>query len=124
MDPRYKSPAAEVSSPDDAGFRDLTSITTALQWMLRVGAIIIVAGFFSSLMQLELLSREYTTEEGEANDMREIAIGGLEFLLLIATFLVFGRWIVLAHRNLVPLGASYLEFRPGWAVGWFFVLLT
>jgi hypothetical protein len=121
MDPRYKSPGAVVRHFDDSSFRDLGNITAAVQWLLRVGVFLIVVTFVSSWMQLELLSHEYTREEGEANDLRASAIGSAEFLLTIATLIVFGRWIVLAHRNLVPLGANFLEFRPGWAVGWFFV---
>lgn len=40
---------------------------------------------------------------------------------LLATLLVFGTWIVRAHRNLPALGAENLDVRPGWAVGYFFV---
>jgi hypothetical protein len=40
---------------------------------------------------------------------------------LLATLLVFGTWIVRAHRNLPALGAENLDIRPGWALGYFFV---
>ena len=120
MDPRYKSPGANVERDEDTAFRELGAFTTAVQWMLRAGAALAAISLLSSLMQLDLLSRSYTPAEGQANDLREGAIGAT-LLLRIATLITFGRWIVLAHRNLVPLGASYLEFRPGWAVGWFFI---
>jgi hypothetical protein len=122
MDPRYKSPTAEVvdkNAPE--GFRDLTTFTTVLTWMLRFGAVLAIVCLWSCWLQLELLSRVFTPEEGAANDQRMAMVAGAEVLLKLITFFVFGRWIVLAHRNLDALGAQYLEFRPGWAVGWFFI---
>ena len=121
MDPRYQTPAANLDRDETASFRDLESFTNTLQWMLRAGALIAAVSLLSSWMQLELLSHEFTQEEGAANDKREALVGSVDFLLGIATFIVFGRWIVLAHRNLAGLGARYVEFTPGWAVGWFFI---
>jgi hypothetical protein len=42
----------------------------------------------------------------------------------VITVIVFGRWIYLAHKNLPELGARYLHFTPGWAVGSLFVPLV
>jgi len=121
MDPRYQSPAANLDRDETASFRDLERFTSTLQWMLRAGALIAAVSLLSSWMQLDLLSHEFTEEEGAANDKREALVGGVDFLLVISTYIVFGRWIVLAHRNLTGLGARYVEFTPGWAVGWFFI---
>lgn len=121
MDPRYKSPAVPVEANEQDSFRSLSTLTTALVWMLRAGAIVAVLSLVSSWMQLELLSHPYTEAQGIENDQREGAIGGFSMVLAIATFVVFGIWIVRAHRNLPALGARHLEFTPGWALGWFFV---
>ena len=121
MDPRYKTPAASVDRDENEAFRPLGTLTTALVLMLRMGAVMAVLSLISSWMQLELLSHPYTPAQGADNDQREAAVGGFATLLMLATFVVFGRWIVLAHRNLPALGARHLEFSPGWAVGWFFV---
>ena len=121
MDPHYQVPAANLDRDEDSSFRDLGRFTSTLQWMLRAGALLAAVSLLSSWMQLDLLSRSFTEEEGAANDQREAFVSGVAFLLLIATFIVFGRWIVLAHRNLTGLGARYVEFTPGWAVGWFFI---
>ena len=72
-------------------------------------------------MQIELLSRPYTREEGEVNDMREGGVALLTMIVMLATIITFGRWIVLSHRNLPALGARHIDFTPGWAVGWFFI---
>jgi hypothetical protein len=122
MDPRYKIPTAAVVDTDDLhGFRDLTTFTTALTWILRAGAVLALIGLWSSALQLEMLSRSFSPDEGAANARRVVGVAGATVLLRVFTFFVFGRWIVLAHRNLAALGAQYLEFRPGWAVGWFFI---
>jgi hypothetical protein len=39
----------------------------------------------------------------------------------LASAVAFCLWIYRAHANLGPLGARWLRFSPGWAVGWFFV---
>jgi hypothetical protein len=121
MDPRYKSPTTNVDRIEDDGFRDLDKFTGALTWLLRAGVLLSALSLISSWMQLELLSRPYTQEEGDANDSREGLIGILALLVFIPTLITFGRWIVLAHRNLPALGARTLDFTPGWALGWFFI---
>jgi hypothetical protein len=62
--------------------------------------------------------------EAQANDLREMIISCVALGILLATLLVFGTWIVRAHRNLPPLGAENLDVRPGWALGYFFVPLA
>ena len=121
MDPRYKSPVAVVDDRDASAFRNLHTLTTTVRWLLYGATVLVVLSLVSSWMQLELLSRPYTQAEGRENDLREGAIGGLAFLVMIATFICFVRWIVLAHRNLPALGARHIEFTPGWALGWFFI---
>jgi Domain of unknown function (DUF4328) len=121
MDPRYKSTTANLDTDESFTFQDLGWLTTTVKWLLWVGAVLALMDLVSSWMQLDLLSRTFTEAEGRANDMREGAIAGLALLVTLATLVAFGRWIVLAHRNLPALGAQSLEFRPGWAVGWYFI---
>jgi hypothetical protein len=122
MDPRYKSPATNVvREEEEFSFRDLDFITRSLQWLLRAGALVAFVSLWSSWLQLQLLGAPFTEAEGEANDMREGTISGLQAILTVATIIVFGRWILVAHRNLPALGAQDLDVRPGWAVGWFFI---
>jgi hypothetical protein len=79
-------------------------------------------GVGSGLMQLKLLSHApYSMAEATANDRREQLITYVHLLVYMITLVVFGRWIYLAHRNLLALGARHLRVRPGWAVGSFFV---
>ncbi len=124
MDPRYKSPTANVDLEAEDNFRDLESFTNVLKWMLWIGALFWAFGILSAILQLQLLSGSFTQEQGSVNDLREAAVGGFNSLFMLVTIVVFGRWIVLAHRNLPALGARVLEIEPGWAVGWFFVPLV
>lgn len=122
MDPRYKSPTTAVVDRDaEHEFRDLSTFTTVLVWMLRIGAALAVLSLWSSWLQLDLLKTSFSPEEGTANDRREALVAGASGIVMLATLIIFGRWIVLAHRNLPALGAQHLEVRPGWAVGYFFI---
>jgi hypothetical protein len=121
MDPRYKSPAANVDIEPEDDFRDLEGLSSVLRWMLLIGALFSALGVASSFMQYALLTQSFTPDQGRVNDMRELSVGGLTTLYFLATVIVFGIWIVRAHRNLPALGARYIEVTPGWAVGWFFV---
>jgi len=121
MDPRYKSPESPVLQNETDEFRDLQAHTTLLVWLLRVGAGLAVLAIASNWMQLELLGRHYTLQEAQANDLRERTITMSTLVIALACYAVFGRWIVLAHRNLPSLGLAYPDVTPGAALGWFFV---
>jgi Domain of unknown function (DUF4328) len=45
----------------------------------------------------------------------------IAFLIYVASIIIVGMWIHRAHANLRLAGYTWLEFTPGWAVGWFFV---
>jgi len=46
------------------------------------------------------------------------------WLLLIATYVVFGMWIYRAAANVVAAMVPGFDYTPGWAVGWYFVPLA
>jgi len=48
-----------------------------------------------------------------------VATANLPVYALTAIFFLI--WLNKANKNLTPLGADYLEFSSGWAVGWWFV---
>lgn len=121
MDPRYKSPETHLLQNDTDDFRDLTRHTTILGWLLLAGAVCAMLAVWSNALQVQLLSDPFTVQEAQANDLRERAISRSVLVVTLACFVVFGRWIVLAHRNLTGLGAKELDVTPGAALGWFFV---
>ncbi len=116
------SPSEPVLEEAGTGFRDLSGISGKLSILLLLGLVLHIVGIASSLMQANLLSHPpYTLAQASANDLRERLVHVGQFILLLITMIVFGRWIYLAHKNLPELGARYLRFTPGWSVGCFFV---
>ena len=123
MDPRYKSPTANVDIQIDVDedFRDLEQLTSTLRWMLLIGALLALVSAGSAVMSANMLANFFSFENARTTAERETAIRGLTLIYALATMIVFARWILLAHRNLPALGARYVEVTPGWALGWFFI---
>lgn len=48
-------------------------------------------------------------------------VGTAEVAVVVLTAIPFLMWVYRVHRNLYALGEGDLSFRPGWAVGWWFI---
>lgn len=106
---------------EDNSVPSLGGRTKALVVLLILGIITAVVTLGSAWLQYELLGRDYTEKEADANDSRQQVVGLAQTLLRLATVVVFGMWIYRANNNVRALGARDLRYTPGWAVGWFFV---
>ena len=51
----------------------------------------------------------------------QMGVGIIQFLVYVATIVVFCMWLHRSYRNLPALGARNIAYSPGWAVGSFFV---
>lgn len=80
-----------------------------------------VISSLSEIAQYQLLESAFTNAEATANDTRQSVIGFIHVLTYFITAVVFGRWIYRMNANARALGANYMTFTPGWAVGWYFV---
>jgi hypothetical protein len=85
-----------------------------------------VIGLLLNFLRLVVLPGTTTgdlMELGEPTwfDLLELITGLLQITVFIATAIFFLMWLYRVNRNLRPLGASVVEYTPGWAVGWFFV---
>ena len=94
--------------------------------LLIAGIAVDVLASISGLFQISLLSSliagvEFTEDQMFWNDLREAAVALTKLFVFLTTVVLFSMWIHRAYRNLPALGASRLEFSPGWAVGWFFI---
>jgi hypothetical protein len=103
------------------GFRDPTLLTRALQCLLATLIVITVVMLWSNVTQYHLLQASFTHAEAAANDARQRIIGVVYFVAFVVTVVVFGCWIHRASSNVRALGASGMEFTPGWAVGYYFI---
>ena len=97
-----------------------------LLWALGIGIGLAVIAVGSDLMEGDLLRRiagagEWSDSEATSNDVRQGAIGGIQLLLFIATAVAWLVWFSTAYKNLPSLGARRLRFKPGWAIGAWFV---
>jgi hypothetical protein len=101
-------------------YRSVEGLKVALIIFLTLDLLLNVLSAGSSWMQIELLQRPYTEEEGELNDLREGAIGLIQLAVYVVTAVVFCVWIVRSQKNVWAFGYPQ-EITPGWAVGWFFI---
>lgn len=123
MDLRQK----RVRPFESAGSRAKTTVV-----LLAFGMLFNVIGVWSTSLEVDLLQRFEKgafgglseleiAEIAEANDKRQMAVGGIQILLFLATAIAFLMWFHRSHRNLGALGNAKLKYSPGWAVGGFFV---
>lgn len=101
-------------------------LVTWLVFLLGMTAVVDAIAVVSDVAEMQLLDdaqrgRPISDERANANDLRQMAIGILAFLLLIPTIVLFCIWIYRANLNARALGALNMRFTPGWCVGWFFI---
>lgn len=66
-----------------------------------------------------------TQAEAETNDSRQVAIGGVQLLVLLGTGIAFIIWFHRCYRNLLAFPVTKLRFGTGWAIGaWFVPILN
>lgn len=109
-----------------SSFVSTEKLAKAAGILLGICIIIDVAAVWSGYSEIKLLEKIMNgalvfEEEAEANDMRQAMIGLAQLAVLIATAIVFLKWLHRSHKNLPALGAEGLKFTPGWAVGWWFI---
>ncbi|MEZ5299954.1 MAG: DUF4328 domain-containing protein [Verrucomicrobiales bacterium] len=99
----------------------LAGIVTAALALLSI-VLIGLSAFI--VMNPELMSDGVFETDEEAADLLLIGLLGIAYLLVFSVCVVF--WCIWTNRcakNIRALGAnpSFLEFTPGWAVGWYFI---
>ena len=103
-------------------YKTISGLTSFLKLLLFAGIALGLLEIGSLIMEYELLGREnFSDQEGEQNDKREMLVGLAGLFLFVVTAVVFGIWIVRANKNARALGAKNLSASPGWALGYFFI---
>lgn len=107
-------------------YRDLGKLGSVLVIMLFIDIGTSVISMVSDAMEISLLSQyletgEYVQAEFEANDMRQGLIGVWILGYMIATLIVFGKWIYRAAANAHLTAPDFMETPAGWCVGWYFI---
>lgn len=111
-----------IVSPSLDRFRSGATLSVAARVLLAVQLLFSLGFCFNNAVEFELAQRMARGEnpllaEWEANDARRLTLWALQVLALSATVTVFLLWFHRVHANLEPLGAPYLAYSSGWAVG-------
>ncbi len=111
-------------------FRNPGSLTTWVKWLLYAMAAMAAVAIVSGVMERQLLTAfqngVYTsaadvTRAAEVSDARQRVVGVIQTAIFIATGVLILIWIHRANVNARALGATGMNFTPGWSVGWYFV---
>ena len=110
-------------------YKDISSLYNTLILLLKATILISLVAAISSMLQVKLINDmttgnfDYSTIEDRANinDLIQQLIGIIQFSLFIITSIVFLRWIYFSNSNSRSLGASGMQFTPGWTIGYYFV---
>ena len=113
-----------------SGFEDPTGLTKWTKWSLYAQVVISVIALISGAFEYQLLndfkSGVYTSQPqavaaGEASDARQRTVGVIQFVTFVVSGILILKWIHRANFNARQLGASDMQFTPGWSVGWYFI---
>jgi len=109
-------------------YKDISSLYNTLILLLKATILISLVAAISSMFEVKLINDmttgnfDYTiVDQVNANDLRQQLIGIIQFSLFIITGIVFLRWIYFSNSNSRSLGASGMQFTPGWTIGYYFV---
>ena len=117
---------AGIAVPLPSGFVPLRPLARWAISALFLVAVSDVVAIWSDLRELSLVNKvingDYVSLSAlQSNDSRQTAVGWAAGIVYLLTVVVFLRWFSKAYKNLVPLGAVGLRYRPGWAIGAWFV---
>lgn len=102
--------------------KDPATLTKTLRLLLWISlGMAIVSALLSSVSIMTNRAARVEIESISPMDIIELLLGLLGLALYIATAVFFCMWTHRANRNARALGATHLQFTPGWAVGWFFI---
>lgn len=117
-------------SNEQQAFKDPTSLAKWTKWFLYAQIVIAVIAIISSMLEYQLLSdfkngiyssQELAIAAGEASDARQGIVGILQVIIFVVSGILILKWIYRANYNARQLGASDMQFTPGWSIGWYFI---
>lgn len=114
-----------VPAPTDP-YRSARRLATVVAAFLTIHIVFDLAAAAVDGQMLGLLDRvrdgaAVTFEEAQAHDDRMFWAGILQGIAALAVLVPFIVWLRRVYRNLGPLGTRGLRYKPGWAVGGWFV---
>lgn len=117
--------------PDkESNYKDAGSLTNWVRYMLYAQVVVAVIAIGSNFLEYQLLSdyqnRVYTSQEravadGESSDQRQQVVALIHLAVFIVSGFLILRWIHRSNYNARELGATDMEFTPGWSIGYYFI---
>jgi hypothetical protein len=118
------SATASVGRLSPATLQTLRSRGRWTQIALVVVALVDLIAVGSDIAEYRLLGTDYTIEEADANDLRQIVVGVVQFSLFVLTAVLFIIWFKRAYDHVEHLGGNR-RYGTGWAIGaWFVPILN
>ena len=105
-------------------------LTNLVNWNLYAILAICFFSIVSNFMQINLLNDYfldslYSYDEfillSDKNDIRVGIISLLYSVLLFLSIILIGRWLYVSAKNNHLYEVKNLKFKPGWAIGWYFI---
>jgi hypothetical protein len=96
--------------------------------VLGIAADVVAAGV--DIWEIVLIERfqdgrDISTSALASSDDRQSVISAIQLILMVATAIMFIRWFYAAYRNTAALEEGGVHFKPGWAIGaWFVPILN
>ena len=105
-------------------------LSNLVNWNLYAILAICFFSIVSNFMQINLLNDYfldslYSYDEfillSDKNDIRVGIISLLYSVLLFLSIILIGRWLYVSAKNNHLYEVKNLKFKPGWAIGWYFI---
>lgn len=119
----------ESAAADNSGvrppYRSAATLATMVMLFFAANALVTAASGATSFQQWSLLNDAKAGQDVQAalefTDSLYAVIGICMIVGSLVGTIVFLMWIYRANKNARALGATGMQFTPGWSVGWFFI---
>ena len=128
--PAPAEPGPELPLAPQAPYQPLATRATVVRWLILALILVSLVAAVSDAFEYDLLRRiqegsSVSRGEVDFNDIRQAVLGLVQAGINVALIVAFLMWFRRAYDNLSRLGATGLRYRPGWAVGaWFVPILN
>ena len=118
--PDGKVPAPAIAYRSPFPLATILTVALAISIAADVAALVVDSRFISFVEEAAPI-RGADVAEYERLEEQFSIVGAIQFLLYVLVFILFLVWFRRMYRNLGALGVRFLRYRPGWAIGGWFV---